>query len=125
MIDFPRMKCLRSPVLLLVAVVALLLPWTGWGAVGIQLVFPFLIGCLLFRLFPDRSIPWRGVLALGLLLVIAGLRIVLDAILHDGGDWTSDGEWPLVAMTVFFQLFFGQVGFAAGFLFGGGRAARV
>jgi hypothetical protein len=105
------MNRFRVIILAATAGLALVLPWSEFGALGIQLVAPALLGVLVTWLFADRSILARSVLLLSLVLGVALARICWQAIVRDGGDWSFDGERSLVAMTVVFQLFFAAIAF--------------
>jgi hypothetical protein len=105
------MKGFRVIILAAIAGLALLLPWSEFGALGIQLVAPALLGILVAGMFADRSVLARSVLLLSLVLGVALARICWEAIVQDGGDWSFDGERSLVAMTVVFQLFFAAIAF--------------
>ena len=98
------MKRFRVIILAATAGLALLLPWSDFGAFGIQMIGPALLAVLVTWLFSDRSIFVRSVLLLSLVLGVALARICWYAIVKNGGDWSFDGERGLVAMTVVFQL---------------------
>lgn len=96
-----------------IAGVALILPWSGHGTLGIQLLAPALLSVSVAWLFTDLSLRVRAALLGGLVLAIASIRICWEAIVLDGGDWSFDGERSLVAMSVAIQFFFAAIAFVS------------
>ena len=105
------MKRFRIIILAAIAGLALALPWSEFGALGIQLVAPALLGVFVTWLFSERTILARSVLLLSLVGEVALARICLQAVVLDGGDWSLDGERSLVAVSVAIQLFFAAIAF--------------
>lgn len=105
------MKRFRVIILAVTAGLALVLPWSEFGALGIQFIAPACLGIFVAWLFADRSILARSVLLLSMVGVVALARICWEAVVLDGGDWSFDGERRMVVMTIAFQLFFASVAF--------------
>ncbi len=94
-----------------IAGLALLLPWSELGALGIHLIAPALFGIFVASLFAEWSVRSRAILLFSIVAGVALARICWEAIVLDGGDWSFDGERSLVVMTVVFQLFFAAIAF--------------
>ena len=110
------MKRFRVIILATIAGLALSLPWSELGALGIQLIAPALLGVLVTWLFADWSVRARAVLLFGVVGGVALARLCWQVVVLEGGNWRFDGERSLVAMTVVFQLFFAAIAFVATWL---------
>ena len=110
------MKGFRVIILTVTAGIALALPWSELGALSIQLIAPILLGVFVASLFTDRSILARSIFLLSLVGGVAIARICWEAVVLNGGDWSFDGEWDLVSMSVAFQLLFASIAFSGTWL---------
>jgi len=106
------MKRYRVLILAVIAGLALALPFSELGALGIHLVAPMLLGVFVTWLFGDVSVLARAVLLVGVTGGVALTRICWQAVVLEG-NWRFDGEWGLEAMSVVFQLFFATGAFIA------------
>jgi hypothetical protein len=114
--DFARLYGFRALVLTALGAVAILLPLSGIGAFAVQAVVPGLLGWLVFRPFPERSIGLRCWLLASLVGGVSTGRLCWEAALN-GWDFSFDGEWDLVLAFVGLQFIFATFGFVAAWFY--------
>ncbi len=106
------MKKYRGTILFSAAALAVALPLTEIGFLGMQTLLPATMGAIVGWCFTDKSLITRSVLLFGVVLGVALARLCWIVMLLDGGDWRLDGEWNLEVMSIMFQLFFAVVGYS-------------
>jgi hypothetical protein len=105
------MKRFRVIIMAATAGIALALPWSEPGALGIQILAPILLGIFTTWFYAEWSVRARAILLLSVVGGVALSRICWEAVVLDGGDWSFDGERTLVAVSVVIQFVFAAVAF--------------
>jgi hypothetical protein len=107
-----RMKKFRGIILTTTAVLAVALPLTELGFLAMHLFLPVVLGLIVAWLFMDKSMTTRSALLLSVVGGVALFRICWMAMVLDGGNWSFDGEWNLVVISVIFQLSSAAIAFS-------------
>ena len=108
------MRTSRILIVALVAVMALILPFSETGTIGIHLIAPAALGAIVAQLFSERSILVRTLILYLWVIGVAVVRISWDAMVLNNGDWRFDGEIDLVLMSVVIQSIVAALAFVGG-----------
>lgn len=99
---------LGIPLLVVLSALSLTTPWSEFGSLAKQILFPFLIAATCAAAFSGR-IHLRLSLALAIVILVA----LSSALYSNGFAWRMDGEWNLVLFSFAIQAAVGLFGFIA------------